>query len=207
MNEKTIEKTRGIPRLLASIFERMRKESRDSGKKQERIIEEFTVTLNDAFEQVHAEARERERLLEEKLQLLEKEEDFKLRRLKILSVPATFVALAAMGYLFYVVNIMEQSMTSMSSDMGVMRGAMQNMSGDTRSMSGNVSEMNQEMSSMNGNITDLNSNIGVIKQDVGSMSRSVGNMSHSVGGMRQDVGQMSSAVSPVMGGMRSIMPF
>lgn len=191
---------RRLPGLLASIFERMRKDNQDSGKAQERIMEEFSTRLHDAFNQVHAEAKEREQLLEEKLELLEREEGYRLRRLKLLSVPAIAIAIASLGYLFYVVNIMEKSMTSMSSNMTVMRGSMQEMSGHTGSMSGNVAQMNHRMGDMNGSMRDLNANVGHISRDVGSMNQNVGHMG-------REVGQMSQTVSPMMGGLRSFMPF
>lgn len=191
---------RRLPGLLASIFERMRKDNQDSGKAQERIMEEFSTRLNEAFVQVHAEAREREKLLEEKLELLEREEAYRLRRVKFLSFPAIAIALACLGYLFYVVNIMEKSMTSMSSNMTVMRGSMQEMSGHTGSMSGNVAQMNHRMGDMNTNMGELNTNVGHISKDVGGMNQNVGHMG-------RDVGQMSNAVSPMMGGLRSFMPF
>lgn len=202
MTDTTTQEPEGrrLPGLLASIFDRMRKDNQASGKAQERIMEEFSERLHEAFAHVHAEAREREKLLEEKLELLEREEAYRLRRVKLLSFPAIALALACLGYLFYVVHVMEKSMSSMAGNMTVMRGSMENMSGHTGSMSDNVAAMNQQMGKMNSSMDKLNSNVGNISQDVGSMN-------HNVGYMGREVGQMSQTVSPMMGGLRSFMPF
>jgi uncharacterized protein YoxC len=177
---------RRLPGMLASVFDRMRKDNIDSGKAQEKIIEEFSSRVNHAFDQAHQDSKEREQILEERIRAMEQEQGYKLQRVRILSIPATVIALACLVYLFYMVNVMERSMTSMSDNIGQMRGSMQDISGDTRSMAKNVSSMNSEMSHMNGNINHLNQNVGVMGRDVGAMSHSV---------------------SPMMNGMRSFMPF
>lgn len=186
-NEETEQpEQKRLPGLLASVFDRMRRETRDSSKVQEKIIEEFTARLNDAFEQVHKESQERERLLEEQLRAMEQQQRFRIQRIRLLTIPVTIVAVASLGYLFYTVHIMGRSMSSMTLDIHHMRGSMQEISGDTRAMSENTTAMNQQMNHMNGNLTHLNRNVDTMGQDVG-------NMSHSV--------------SPFMNGLRSFMPF
>lgn len=186
-NEETEQtEQKRLPGLLASVFDRMRRETRDSSKVQEKIIEEFTTRLNDAFEQVHKESQERERLLEEQLRAMEQQQRFRIQRIRLLTIPVTIVAVASLGYLFYTVHIMGRSMSSMTLDIHHMRGSMQEISGDTRAMSENTTAMNQQMNHMNGNLNHLNRNVGTMGQDVG-------NMSHSV--------------SPFMNGLRSFMPF
>ncbi|KRT54970.1 hypothetical protein [endosymbiont of Ridgeia piscesae] len=206
--------SRLLPGLLHSIFDRMHKENRDSGKAQEKIIHEFTARLTDAFNEVHAESKERERLLEEKLKAIEQEQEYKIRRIKFLSVPGTIIATACMVYLFYVVHVMETSMTSMSDDMHHMRGYISSISGDTRVMSSNVVTMNNHMADMNGNIGsvdekmgNMNSEMGDIKKEVKGMNGNMTHLNRSVGVMTRDVGAMSHTISPVMGSMGKFMPF
>jgi len=204
----------GLMQGLQSVFDKIHKDNSQRDHSQEKIIEEFSERLNHAFDQVHTEAKEREQLLSDKLKAIETEQRYRIQRIKIFSVPGTLIALVAMGYLFYVVNVMERSMTSMSTDMHDMRGYIANISGDTRNMSQGVLNMNVEMVAMNGNMSqidnhmvDMNDNIGQISTHVEGMNGSMSNLNRSVGVMTHDVGNMSHTISPLMSGFRTIMPF
>ena len=204
----------GLMQGLQSVFDKIHKDNKDRDQAQEKIIEEFSSHLNDAFDKVHAEAKEREKLLADKLAAIEKEQSFKIQRIKLFSVPGTLIATAAMVYLFYVVHVMESSMTSMSKDMHHIQGYIANISGDTHNMSDGVAQMNHQMAQMNGSMsnidqqmTDMNSSMGEINTQVKGMNGNMGHLNRSVGVMTHDVGNMSHTISPVMGGMRNFMPF
>ena len=171
------DEAKRMPGLLVSVFEQMRKENEAGAKAQEKIIDNFANRLDNAFDEVHSDAVAKERLLDEKLGGMEREQKYKLQRVRLLTIPATVIALACLVYLFYTVHIIESSMTSMTKDIHHMSGTMQNIGGDTRTMAENT----------------------------GAMNNNIGHLNRNVGAMGRDVGQMSN--SPVMGGMRNFMPF
>ncbi|MCU7808480.1 MAG: hypothetical protein KZQ73_11525, partial [Candidatus Thiodiazotropha sp. (ex Semelilucina semeliformis)] len=144
-------------------------------------------------------AQEREKLLQEKLETIEREQTYRIQRIKLFSLPGTVIAIAALIYLFYVVNVMERSMTSMSADMHQIQGHIAAIGNDTNQMSGGVVEMNQQMAQMNGNMENINTNVNGMNNNMSHLNRSVGVMTN-------DVGAMSHTVSPVMGNMRKFMP-
>jgi uncharacterized protein YoxC len=204
----------GLMKGLQSVFDKIHKDNRDRDHAQEKIIEEFTQSLNKAFDQVHTEAQERQQLLEEKLETIEKEQSYRIQRIKILSFPGTIIATIALLYLFYVVHIMERSMTSISEDMNHLRGSVAMISGNTNIMSDGVVNMNNQMVQMNSNMSnidqqmaDMNSNMENIDTHVAGMNGNMTHLNRSVGVMTNDVGAMSQSVSPVMSGMRNFMPF
>ncbi|MET0089257.1 MAG: hypothetical protein ABW068_04415 [Candidatus Thiodiazotropha sp.] len=176
----------GLMQGLQSVFDKIHKDNKTREDHQEKVIEEFSDRLTQAFQQTHAEAEEREKLLHERLEAIEREQQYKIQRIKLFSLPGTLIAVAALIYLFYVVHVMERSMTYMSADMHRIQNTIASISQDTRTMSGGVIQMNDHMQQMNGNMNHLNRNVGV---------------------MTQDVGNMSHTVSPVMNGMRNFLPF
>ncbi|MCU7935053.1 MAG: hypothetical protein KZQ99_09255 [Candidatus Thiodiazotropha sp. (ex Dulcina madagascariensis)] len=201
--EKPTNDNRVIPGLLQSlqsVFDKIHKDNRVREDHQEKIIEEFSDRLTQAFKQTHAEAEEREKLLQEKLDAIEKEQTYRIQRIKLFSLPGTLIAIAALIYLFYVVHIMERSMTSMSADIHQIQGHIAFIGTDTHSMSKGVSEMNRQMSQMNGNMQ-------AITTQVKGMNGNMNHLNSNVGVMTRDVGAMSHTVSPVMNGMRNFFPF
>ena len=114
------QETRVLPGLLQSlqsVFDKIHKDTQTREDHQDKIIEEFSDKLTYAFEETHREAKEREKLLQEKLEAIEREQTYKIQRIKLFSLPGTLIAVAALIYLFYVVHVMERSMNSMSADM------------------------------------------------------------------------------------------
>jgi hypothetical protein len=102
------------------------------------------------------EVQEHEKLQDKKLNLMGKEQEQQSRRLRMIAIPATILAVFAVLYMFYMVSVMEKAITSMSQDVQGMRGTMaeittemQTMREDTRAMSTNMGYMTQEMSHMN----------------------------------------------------------
>ncbi|MET0007483.1 MAG: hypothetical protein ABW109_06420, partial [Candidatus Thiodiazotropha sp. 6PLUC4] len=185
---------------LQSVFDKIHKDNQIREDHHEKIIEEFSDRLTHAFKQTHEEAEEREKLLQERLEAIEKEQTYKIQRIKLFSLPGTLIAIAALIYLFYVVHVMESSMTSMSADMHKIQGSIAAIGQDTSTMSVGVTDMNE-------NITDLNGNMKSMTSEVKGMNGNMGHLNRNVGVMTRDVGDMSHTVSPVMNGMRTFMPF
>lgn len=190
----------GLLQGLQSVFDKIHKDSRDREDHQEKIIEEFSDRLTHAFEQSHTETEEREKLLLERLEAIEKEQSYRIQRIKLFSLPGTLIAVAALIYLFYVVHIMERSMTSMSTDMNQIRHHIASIGNDTNAMSGGVVEMNQQMAQTNKNMKAITTQVKGMNGNMNHLTRNVGVMTH-------DVGAMSHTVSPVMNGMRNFLPF
>jgi uncharacterized protein YoxC/uncharacterized coiled-coil protein SlyX len=189
----------GLMKSLQSVFDKIHKDSVVREDHQEKIIEEFSDRLTQAFQNTHKEAKERERLLQEKLEAIEREQTYKIQRIKLFSLPGTLIAITALIYLFYVVHVMERSMNSMSADMHQIQGHIAAIGDDTRQMSNGVVAMNSEMAEMNSNMQTINTNVK-------GMNGNMSNLNQSVGVMTNDVGAMSHTVSPVMGNMRKFMP-
>ncbi|MEW8053295.1 MAG: hypothetical protein AB2792_08860 [Candidatus Thiodiazotropha sp.] len=189
----------GLLQGLQSVFDKIHKDSRKREDHQEKIIEEFSERLTQAFEQSHSETEEKEKLLLERLDAIEKEQSYRIQRIKLFSLPGTLIAITALIYLFYVVHIMERSMTSMSADMNQIRHHIASIGDDTHTMSGGVIEMNQQMA-------QTNKNMKAITTQVQGMNGNMNHLTRNVGVMTNDVGAMSHTVSPVMNGMRKFMP-
>jgi tape measure domain-containing protein len=189
----------GLLQGLQSVFDKIHKDSRERDDHQEKIIEEFSERLTQAFEQSHSETQEKEKLLLERLEAIEKEQSYRIQRIKLFSLPGTLIAIAALIYLFYVVHIMERSMTSMSADMNQIRQHIASIGNDTHAMSGAVIEMNQQMA-------QTNKNMEAITSQVKAMNSNMSHLTRNVGVMTNDVGAMSHTMSPVMNGMRKFMP-
>ncbi|MES9969649.1 MAG: hypothetical protein ABW092_06410 [Candidatus Thiodiazotropha sp.] len=200
--KKPSQESRVLPGLmqgLQSVFDKIHKDSREREDHQEKIIEEFSDRLTQAFEQSHTETEEKERLLLDRLEAIEKEQSYRIQRIKLFSLPGTLIAVAALIYLFYVVHIMERSMTSMSTDMNQIRHHIASIGSDTHTMSGGVTQMNQHMAQTNKNMQAITSQVQGMNGNMNHLTRNVGVMTH-------DVGAMSHTVSPVMNGMRKFVP-
>ncbi len=175
----------GLLRNLEGVFDRIHEDNRHRDRTQEQIAEDFAVHLQRTFEEMHAQLEEREQLLDAKLKSIDRTHSYQLKRVKLMSIPVTLLSLIAVVYLFYVVRIMETSMTSMSEDMHQITAYMDTMSVNTHAMSGNTTSINSQLEAMNMNI---------------------GNMSANVNGLRYDVHTMSRTVSPAMSSLNRFMP-
>jgi uncharacterized protein YoxC len=175
----------GLLRNLEGVFDKIHRDNLDRDRAQEQIAEEFATHMQDAFNQMHSQLEEREQVLDAKLKSIDRTHSYQLKRVKLLSIPVTLLSLIAVVYLFYVVRVMETSMTSMSQDMHHITAYMDSMSNDTHAMTSNTANMNAQMETMNANI---------------------GNMNATVNNMRYDVYNMSRTVSPAMSSISRFMP-
>ena len=197
-------------RSLKGTFRRLHKDQLEHEQTQEKIIGNLAEHLQHTFDELHREFDERERVLDKKLKQVDQARRHDIERVKWLSVPAGIIATLGLVYLFYVVHVMERSMTSMSTDMHAMSGHITTMAKDTHSMSDHMASMNRNIASMNHQVVALNRNVEGMNYAVQTMNRNIGVMNHSVGTMSQAVAPMApmtKAAGPMMGMMRSFMPF
>ena len=109
-----------------------------------------------------------------------------------------------MNDLITTVTTMNQHMTSMTADMGVMRRTMERMESDVRAVNTittEVGEMRGEMEGMDGHVTTIaeklqrvNANMSVMSRDVDAMSRNLVVMQHNIGNIGGSVNRMAAPI-------------
>ncbi|HBS27368.1 MAG TPA: hypothetical protein DD827_09645 [Gammaproteobacteria bacterium] len=152
--------------------------------------------MEHIFSQLHEDFDHRERLLEEKLAAIQEMQVLETRMLKRFSVPLAMATMVGLGFLFYIAYSMQNSVADMSSNMSAMGG-------DIAAMTVNTQAMSSNMSQMTGSMQHLNQNIGSMTNDVSSMNRNMGSMSRSMA----PIGDAAQTATPMIGMMRSFMPF
>ena len=152
--------------------------------------------MEHIFTQLHDDFDHREGLLDKKLATIEAMQVRETRMLKWFSVPLALFAMIGLGFLFYIAYSMQNSVANMSTNMSAMGG-------DIAAMTANTQAMSSNMSHMTGSMQSLNSNIGYMTRDVSSMNQNVGSMSRSI----EPIGQAAQSATPMIGMMRSFMPF
>jgi len=170
----------GLLKNLQGVFDKIYSDNRVRDRSHDQLAEEFTTHMQRAFLEMHKQIEEREHLLETRLKSIDRTHQYQWRSVKLLSVPVTLLSLIAIVYLFYVVRVMETSMTSMSQDMHMMTAYMETITTDTTALSANTQiisvntdDMTQSVSDMNAQMTTLNTNVGNLMVDMNYMSRSV----------------------------------
>ena len=145
--------------------------------------------MEHIFGQLHRDFDERERQLDKKLATIEAMQAKEARLLKWSSIPLAMALVIGLGFIFYIAYSMQHSVAGMSVNMGDMSKNISSMTTDTKNMSRNMSYMNSNMAYMSRDVSSMN-------QNMGAMSRSVAPM-----------GQAAESAAPMMGMMRSFMPF
>jgi len=163
----------GLLKNLQGVFDKIHSDNRDRDRTQQQTAEEFAVHMQNAFNEMHSQLEEREQLLDAKLKGMDRTQNYQLRRVKIMSIPVVMFSLIAVVYLFYVVRVMEMSMTSMSKDMHQITAYMDVISADTHAMTLNTANMNSQMAAMNTNVHNMNTTVNHMRHDVYNMSRTV----------------------------------
>jgi len=157
---------------------------------------EVLERLEHIFTQLHQDFDERERMLDKKLQAIETMQARESRMLKWFSIPLTLVAMVGLSFLFYIAYAMQHSVADMSQNMAVMSGDISAMTSDTQNMSRNMAHMTGSMHTMNNNMAYMTRDVSVMSRGVGAMSRSVA-----------PIGKAAGSAAPMIGMMRSFMPF
>ncbi len=187
----TIQQSPGLLGGLKATLQRLRF---NREKHSENI--QALKKMEHIFGQLHNDFDERERLLDKKLAAIEKMQAKETRMLKWFSIPLTILAMIGLSFLFYIAYSMQTSVAGMSANMGSMSNNISSMTMDTQNMSTKMSQMTDSMQNMNHNMAYMGRDVSSMSQNVGSMSRSVAPM-----------GQAAESAGPMMGMMRSFMPF
>ena len=177
----------GLLQNLHGVFDKIHHDNRDQDRARDDMAKDLSGHLQQAFNTMHEELEEREKLLEHKLKSIDSSHNFEMQRVKLLSIPIMILTVVAIVYLFYVVSVMETAMTSMSQDMRQMTGYMAAVTENTHTLSANtgamvtsVNNMNTELSQMNGNVNNLTTTVNNMSMDVHQLSRTVSPAMHNV---------------------------
>lgn len=122
-------------------------------------LEQLSKTIIRSSEEMRKEYEEMERLQEQRLAAEKERHQHSFNVLKVIAIPAIFLALLGIGYMFYTVTVMERAMTAMSKDMDSMRASMTTMTSSVGNMDGNVQSMNQNMAGMRRDMNVMTYNV------------------------------------------------
>jgi hypothetical protein len=170
----------GLLKNLQGVFDKIYSDNTIRDRSHNQIAEEINTNMQRTFLEMHKQNEERANLLETALENIDRAHKNQLMGVKIMSVPVTLLSIVAIVYLFYVVRVMETSMSSMSGDMHVMNAYMETMAANTTALSvntdkiyGTTFDMTQSVSSMDSQMTTLNKDVDNMMIDLHYMSRSV----------------------------------
>lgn len=186
LSEKTNEQAREHDKEMTTLYQSLHNafgKIKDGNSKSEERNLSIYKSLSDSImmdhEQTLKEVHEQEKLQDKKLKNMDKVQQQRTSRNRLIAVPGVIIAIIGIFYMFYVVSIMEIAMTSMSQDMHKVQLSVGN-------MSDKIDTISQDTTAMNSNIRQLNINTN-------QMSR--------------DLNVMTNNVAPAMKGMRDVMPW
>lgn len=137
---------------LNSAFNRADTINNDREDHSNKSIKDLTESIMRDHEATLKEVQEQEALADKKLGYMQQVQQTESKRNKWIAIPGATMAVVAVIYMFYVVTIMEEAMSSMSNDMQHITGSVNNMSTrmntiseDTRALNIHTGQMNQVM--------------------------------------------------------------
>ena len=169
----------GLYQSLQNAFGKIKEGSSKSEDRNLTIFKSLSDSIMKDHEQTLMEVHEQEKLQDMKIKYMEKMQEQRSGRNRLIAIPGMIIAIISIFYMFNIVTIMESAMTNMSQDMHKIQLSVGN-------MSENVATISQDTSTMNNNMQQLN-----------------GNMNQ----MSKDLNVMTNNVAPAMQGMRNVMPW
>lgn len=152
--------------------------------KNNESIDDINQKLALAFNKMHQDFSLREQQLEQQIQTLTLKYDSLEHQKKHRKFTLVLLFLAAMAgaYMLFVLTNMQNSMSTMTGDIG-------HMNGHVAHMSQNMQQMNNSMYYLNGNVAHMNGNVQQMTNAI------------------QPIGDMAQTTSPFMKAFRSFIPF
>jgi len=169
----------GLYQSLKNVFGKIKDNNVEKEELNLNIFKSLSDSITKDHDQTLIEIQEQGKVQDKKIELMTTMLEQRTKRNRLIAVPGVLLAVTGIVYMFYVVNIMESAMTSMSQDMHLIQMSV----GD---MSGKIDTISQNTTAMNSNIQQLNGNILQVSRDLNVMTRSV---------------------APAMQGMRNMMPW
>ncbi len=169
----------GLYQSLKNTFGRIKDKNTESEELNLNIFKSLSDSITKDHDQTLLEIQEQGKLQDKKIEHMTRMLEQRTKRNRWIAIPGVMIAVIGIFYMFYVVNVMETAMTSMSKDMHRIQLAVGDMSGRMATISNDTTEVNANMRQLNGNM------------------RQVG----------QDMNVMTRNVAPAMNGMRTMMPW
>ena len=169
----------GLYQSLKNVFGKIKDNNNEKDELNLNIFKSLSDSITKDHDQTLLEIQEQGKLQDKKIEVMTTMLEQRTKRNRMIAVPGVILAMTGIFYMFYVVNIMESAMTSMSQDMHQIQLSV-------GSMSGKMDTISQDTTAMNGNMQKLNGNILQVSRDLNVMTRNV---------------------APAMQGMRNMMPW
>jgi len=169
----------GLYQSLKNVFGKIKDNNVEKEELNLNIFKSLSDSMSKGHDQTLIEIQAQGKLQDKKIELVTTMLEQRTKRNRLIAVPGVILAITGIFYMFYVVNVMESAMTSMSQDMHLIQMSV----GD---MTGKINTISQNTTAMNGNIQQLNGNILQVSRDLNVMTRNV---------------------APAMRGMRNMMPW
>ncbi len=186
LNKQNSKQEKGRESEITALYQSLQKAISEirhgSEQHKEQNLNTFQI-LSDSImkdhEQTLMEVHEQEKLQDKKLKYIDKVQNQRISRNRLIAVPAVILAIIGIVYMFKVVHIMETAMTSMSHDMSKIQLSVGTMSSKIETISLNTTSMNTNMEALDGNTQQISKDLNV----------------------------MTHNVAPAMQGMRDMMPW
>jgi len=169
----------GLYQSLKNVFGKIKDNNVEKEELNLNIFKSLSDSMSKGHDHTLIEIQEQGKLQDKKIELMTTMLEQRTKRNRWIAIPGVILAVTGIFYMFYVVNVMESAMTSMSQDMHLIQMSV----GD---MSGKIATISQDTTAMNRNIQQLNGNILQVSRDLNVMTRNV---------------------APAMQGMRNMMPW
>ena len=169
----------GLYQVLQNTFGKIKDGSNKSEERNLTIFRNLSDSIMKDHEQTLVEVHDQEKLQDMKIKYMEKMQEQRSKRNRLIAIPGMIIAIISIFYMFNVVNIMESAMTSMSQDMHKIQLSVGDMSDKVNTISENTATMNTNMQQLNGNMYQ----------------------------MSKDLNVMTHNVAPAMQGIRDVMPW
>lgn len=169
----------GLYQSLQNAFGKIKSSSVENEEHNQSIFESLSDSIMKDHEQSLKQMQEQRKLQDKKIEHMTKQLEQRTGRNRLIAVPGVILAVIGIFYMFYVVDIMESAMTSMSKDIHQMQLSVGDMTGKMETISQDTSAMNENMQQLNGNIRRVS----------------------------KDMNVMTHNVAPAMQGMRTMMPW
>jgi len=176
----------GLYQTLQKTFGQIKNDSTENETLNLNLFKSLSDSMMSDHEQTLEEIKEQGKLQDKKIAHMTSMMEQRTGRNRLIAIPGVILAVVGVIYMFYVVSVMENAMTNMSTNMHLMQLDVGSMSDNIGDMSGNISTISQDTSSMSGNMQKLNGNVGHMSKDLNVLTRNV---------------------APAMKGMRNVMPW
>ncbi len=183
LSEKTSDQSQehekemtGLYQSLQNTFGKIKDGSNKSEERNLSIFKSLSDSIMKDHEQTLMEVHEQEKLQDMKIKYMEKMQEQRSGRNRLIAIPGMIIAIISILYMFNVVNIMESAMTNMSQDMHKIQLSVGHMSEKVETISQNTATMNNNMEQLNGNTQQMSKDLNIMTHNVAPAMKGIRNM-------------------------------